>query len=148
LEGVSIHDARIELETFLARARLKSLHHDRRDIYRGDVCAEPRRGEADGAAAGRHIQNSHPRTEAGTAQRLRAQAEVCGGDELVVTRRDLVPGAPNVVAFPPVHAFSVGAQDALSRATRRNLVPAAIVTFAGSPRFFAADQGHGVWSKG
>ncbi|MGH8772532.1 MAG: hypothetical protein ACREV2_15355, partial [Burkholderiales bacterium] len=42
--------------------------------------------------AGRHIENVPARAKPGTAERLRPQAEVRGSDELVIARRDPVPG--------------------------------------------------------
>src|SRR5262245_49373168 len=94
---MSIHDARFQAETFLSRAQLEPLDHHRRDVDGGDVRPETRRRETYGATAGCHIQKPHALAEAGTAKRLRSQAEVGRSDELVITRRHLIPSATDVI---------------------------------------------------
>ena len=73
LERVAVHDAGLDLEPLGARPRLEPLEHDGRLVGREHLRAEARRRDAEGPAAGRHVQEPHARTEAGPAEAFVSQ---------------------------------------------------------------------------
>ena len=93
---MAVHHPGRDVEPLLPRPRLQALEHERRLVGRQDLRAEARGGDAEGAAAGGHVQEAHARTEAGAAQALVAHPHLRRGDELVIARRDPVPRGPSL----------------------------------------------------
>src|SRR5215210_5801077 len=68
LEGVAVHNAGLDTEPLFTRTRVEVLEHDRRHVRREHLRPEARRGDTEGAAAGRHVQKPHARTDVRAAE--------------------------------------------------------------------------------
>jgi hypothetical protein len=92
LEGVAVHHPSLDVgESLGARPRVETFDHGRCDVGCQNLRAEASRREAEGAGAGRDVQEPLTRTEAHSAEDILRQGSGQWGCELVVARRDIVP---------------------------------------------------------